>query len=548
MSFLNKYKKQNPQLLLRTDNILDFVLSQDSTKSNAVDGKLTTNNLLAFVDINNKLCIGNDDKIHSLSDYFWDNAKNDGLILDNIGFTGIDNGLIKYRKDIISNEEYYKLLTNSTLTIDAEDKGLHFHSVYGNSKYYTFPYNINNDGVDNYLALNGGFFQTFFKSGKYEVLPHKIETSWGVEFVLRPKQYDESEKTLNSTHPNNDGIFFYIGTRAENKFLRQYSYDFSEYEKRYEEDVNNSCLEEGFYGGEDVEECSFYFKDDYFLNNPSINIDESCSTYFDNEYLLEDISLKDVEVKDKNGIDANIEGYYEIETDNKFLIYDRTRDGFTTETWNDENKLILTGITKNNNENLFLLLNNTKTGYTTDNIDEYLNREQIEKLNLKKDIVNNAFALRIRKDGSIGYRYIESDCDSEKGFKVVEEYSYPNVVVNNEWNTIHAKLCNENDKLRVKIYVNGSLKFISKQLEMFNFRELDELPYKQEAVPFNISIGGGTQGLCESIWLNNFKPFKYILPIEKHFAGTFIGDIKSFKFYNNDLEYNQIKNNFISKV
>ena len=259
---------------------------------------------------------------------------------------------------------------------------------------------------------------------------------------------------------------------------------------------------------------------------------------------IEDISLKDAEVKDEKGIDANVKGYYEIETDNKFLIYDHTRDGFTTDTWGDKDQLILTGIT-NNNENLFLLLNNTKTGYTTSNIDEYFNKEKNEKPNLKKDIVNNAFALRIKKDGSIGYRYIVSDCESEKGFKVVEEYSYPNIVVNNEWNTIHAKLCNENDKLRVKIYVNGFLKFISQELEMFNFRDLDEVPYKQESVPFNISIGGGTQGLCESIWLDNLRPFKYILPIEKYFAGTFIGDIKSFKFYNNDLEYNQMRNNFL---
>lgn len=544
MSFLNKYKQWNPQLLLRTDNILDFVLSRDNTKSIVVNNKLTTNNLLAFIDMDNNLCIDANNKLHSLSEYYWNDAKNDGLLLKNIGFTGIDNGLINYRKDIVSNEEYLNILTKSTLRIFPDDKRLHFSPVYSNSRFYSFPYSIETGEERKYVSLKGGFFQGFFKSCEYEVLPKTINSTWGVEFVLRPMDYEENEKTLNSTHEENDGIFFYIGTRAENKFLNLYSYDFSDFEKRYEDDVDESCLEDGFYSGEKEEECSKYFEDDYFSGNSSITND-NCLIYFNDDYLSKDISLNDVEVKDENGNDIDMEGYYEIETNNKFLIYNNTENGFTTETWDDNDKFILTGVSKNNKENLFLLLNNTETGYTTDNIDEFLNRKQNEKPNLKKDIVNNAFALRIRKDGSIGYRYIESDCESDYGFKIVEEYSHPSVVSKGEWNAIHAKLINENNFLKIKIYVNGYLKFISKSLEMFNFRELDEVLDKQEAVPFNISIGGGTQGLCDSIWLNNFKPFKYILPIEKYFAGTFIGDVASFKFYNRDLESNEIKNNFI---
>jgi hypothetical protein len=101
-----------------------------------------------------------------------------------------------------------------------------------------------------------------------------------------------------------------------------------------------------------------------------------------------------------------------------------------------------------------------------------------------------------------------------------------------------------NRKMVIYIYVNGYLKFISKELPEINLRELDDNYEKQEMVPYSISLGGGTQGLLESTWVNSYDGFPYILPIEENFAGTFIGDIKSFKIYDRMLEYQEIKNNF----
>ena len=93
------------------------------------------------------------------------------------------------------------------------------------------------------------------------------------------------------------------------------------------------------------------------------------------------------------------------------------------------------------------------------------------------------------------------------------------------------------------IYVNGNLVLVSKELPEFRFRELDDAKEKQETVPFNISLGGGTQGLAEGIWLNYFEKPDYRFPLERDFCGTFIGDIKSFKFYNCFLDYNSINDN-----
>ena len=126
------------------------------------------------------------------------------------------------------------------------------------------------------------------------------------------------------------------------------------------------------------------------------------------------------------------------------------------------------------------------------------------------------------------------DCENEKGYKIVEEYRYPNIIAKSEWNDIIVKIKNNNGKMKIYIYVNKYLKFVSKELPLLNLRKLDEIDSKQEGVPYNISIGCGTMGLADSITWDYYKPFKYILPIENNFCGTFIGDIKEFKFLVND--------------
>ena len=57
----------------------------------------------------------------------------------------------------------------------------------------------------------------------YEILPERISKGWTVEMILRPRLYNEytplnTETTLNEIYPQNKNIFFYLGTRAENKF------------------------------------------------------------------------------------------------------------------------------------------------------------------------------------------------------------------------------------------------------------------------------------------------------------------------------------------
>ena len=74
---------------------------------------------------------------------------------------------------------------------------------------------------------------------------------------------------------------------------------------------------------------------------------------------------------------------------------------------------------------------------------------------------------------------------------------------------------------------------VSRKLPLLNIRDLKDSYKKQEGVPYTISLGGGTQGLCDVVYPNYMCVPHFKLPLEKEFGGSFIGYIKSMKIYNN---------------
>lgn len=645
MSILNKYKRWVPMLIPVKDEYWDFVLSQDGSPSIPFAAKMTEKCLSSYIEFGDKEC-QEMNGVHSIGKYAWDGCENEGAVLEDIGYTGTDNGLIYYGGwGAISNREFYEIFTNSTIDVSSGDCRLHLHQVTGNTGVYSYPIEY----VDGqYYTLSGGFFQGFYKlhGFNYQVLPQYIEDEWNVEITLRPRWMIQEDNTLNATHPENEGIFFYMGTRAEDKFLQLYNSDVSGYEERKQPD-RQPCDEDYFLMEEETEEdtndygyadcskcpedngypfvpgyepcckkdekktgcgCSKVNKDAekefnkrkartfaYFLNTYGWNefsrcgcpkkkepepskcdvcenkffadgyiskreINEDCKQTFlaDEDYIEKDVVISGATIYTSAGNPVSDSGYYEIETDNKFLTFNRTKYGFTTANWDEDTVVILTGSTSDyHTGNLFLLMNRTCSGYTTETIDQYYSKNRKE-YDFISDILGNAFALKRNTDGSISYRYLVLDCDRDERYSVLEETSFPGLLEENKWATVNIKfkILNGNGlnecglpqgqrKMRIFIYVNGYLKFISKELPEFNFRELNTQKEKQEGVPFNISIGGGTQGLCDSVWLDYYRAFEKILPIEKNFAGTFIGDIKTFRFYTCGLQYAEIKNNWL---
>ena len=452
--------------------------------------------LAAYIDTNLEECIDNNN-LQSVNQYQWEKAINNGVELNNIGLTGMDNGLITFDKDTITEEEFLKLYTESTLQIDKDDNRLILTPVNGNNKLYSYPIEITKDNGKVVSKLNGGFYQGFFQLNDgcdYKILPNTIEQGWVWEFTIKPQKnifsINNELPTLNEIYPENEGIFFYIGTRAENKWYKYYN--------RLTND--NSELR----------------TDDY------LELDEF---------------------------------QYKYTTDNKFITYNRTPEGLkANENYEDENITIIKNHDRKT-DNYFLTMHRGKNGYTA--INSPLTREISYDYDILNDLIENVFALQVKENGSVGYKYLIKDCEKEEEYSVVEEFSYPDKVKMDEWNVITVRVqpivqnamnmynyVQRYDKMRLLVYVNGKLVLASKELPMLNLRKLNDEYSKQETVPYNISLGGGTQGLIDVIYENYQNIPEEILYLEKHFAGSFIGLIKSFKFYTCDKNYNQINANY----
>jgi len=153
-----------------------------------------------------------------------------------IGFTGIDNGLVNSIDDQTIN--FTNGLFDDTVKFDRKyfDKRLklfqvtgytgayeRFEAFTGNTLYEIVSKTGTTEGV--YHELYGGFYQGFYKlyGYDYDILPERVNKGWAIEMVLKPRLCDEfipltGETTLNEIYPNNKNTFFYFGTRAENKF------------------------------------------------------------------------------------------------------------------------------------------------------------------------------------------------------------------------------------------------------------------------------------------------------------------------------------------
>ena len=120
----------------------------------------------------------------------------------------------------------------------------------------------------------------------------------------------------------------------------------------------------------------------------------------------------------------------------------------------------------------------------------------------------------------------------------------------------------------LKIYINGYLFMEIPDFEEIIPHELNTEKEKQLGVPFNISIGGGTQGLRESLIFSGCSgltgPYiqdPELMPnetlsgttlsglttdiiMEPDFGGTFMGGISQFRMYVEPLTAPEIQHNF----
>lgn len=153
-----------------------------------------------------------------------------------IGLTGIDNGLVTGMTG--QSITFTNGLLPNSLKFDrlSFDRRLKLFQVTGNTtnenRFSGFNKSVLYEVVSKtgpfegrYHELYGGFYQGFYKlfGYDYEIFPERMNKGWSVEMILKPRLVNEfipnsGETTLNEIYPNNKNMFFYIGTRAENKF------------------------------------------------------------------------------------------------------------------------------------------------------------------------------------------------------------------------------------------------------------------------------------------------------------------------------------------
>lgn len=646
MANLKENNYHNLKIIVNRDDYWDFFINKDAYgRYSYMVNSMYDKCLISYIDTELDECVSGNTWLFSTSGYSWESAYTTSYTLENIGMTGVDNGLITFRKDRISNSDFLKIYQESKYDIEEGDNRLKLHAVSGNTLQYDYPLSIENK----IARLNGGFFQGFFKTecDKYYILPSNLEYGdvWEFEFVLNKSNLiPDSDKTLNDKYPENKGIFFYIGARAENKWVYYYNKTYEDECKvlspdDYVEDAhvdqsdyiigNFFDVDPEFYDDVNFDDYTNYnyYDDSYYEQMCDIDeglsdyidieirpkiIDETlphevvdcfcckegnnsverqksvylfnracrccscgctrikksiskpngcltqCDTFGDDyiddfgglddgtEYIEPEIDISDFEFQTSNGFSIKSGNDYYFYTDNKFLLFNRTCTGFTVSNWKEGTEIMYYSKRNKFKGNLFILMNRTCTGYNVNNISDLIDEANNHYDDLYNDIYNNALAFRITDKGEIGYRLLTYDCEISGDDKtsIIEGYSFENVIKEDEWTVINVKLAAQMGQMKLYFYVNGKLVYITRSLPKLNLRALNDIYEKQEGVPFNISLGGGTQGLIDTIMGNYMLNIDDVYPLEKYFAGTFIGYMKSFKFYNCGMEYMYINNNY----
>jgi hypothetical protein len=563
-----------------------------------------------------------------------------------IGLTGIDNGLV----DSMSGETI-------TFTQGLFDDSYKFNRMYYDRRFkmfqvtghtstnerfsgfnktilYEVESKVGSEG--RYHELYGGFYQGFYKlyGYEYEVIPERQNKGWTVEMLLRPRIYNEhfpnsGETTLNEIYPQNKNTFFYMGTRAENKFYHHADgMPISGYTRVTTPLAN--CLETCsccLLGSTD--RCVFVYppRSKNGKHDPHKNYGcHQCGSQPTNEYVCESCGCPPTDVVScgwecQSHCDGNTKSIESTcETD---PIYDSMSNALSFKLCGDPRNpsigvkvLSFTGDceTTGTCENKEVVYT---TGYT---VNEYCTEKRIYDICLTENVefLENEHWFLV---DFVWERYTWLDtCDLwyRGGLGDITETKILESLANNTVSLITVPytktgstspdeviITNLNEKWlidkfkrvgRLKIYVNGRIFDTIENFEEIIPRGLNTEKEKQVGVPFNISWGGGTQGLIENLTFSSCTPTTinpitttttinpttttttnspltkgpYIqdpesLPIndlsgttlsglntniliEQNFAGTFEGGISQFRMYVEPLSSPEIKHNFSNLV
>ena len=617
MGNIKNFNFNKLKLRLSNSDYWDFFLAADDSPLQPSGPVVAGECLVVWYDFNEVSIYPNSattaSTIYSLVS--WNKAVNSGYTFSSFGLTGIDNGFITFEKDPFdpTNQNLVNALTGTTLVIPSGDTRLMMHLVTGTTEQYVYPTERIIDPTfttGDYIQLCGGFYQGYYKidGSTYEVLPTRVNNAWVSEFWLNPQDIcsPTSGTTLNDVYPNNKGFFFYMGTRAENKFWNQFYGSNTGCTSACTVNTGDTSCS-GFTGSVTTwctvpKEKDITIIGDYGfgipLNPPRVDI-----TLVTNPFLIYGRAYDSSAPRLSGGSDTiipsgitnTITGHRDSCGSTNIYGYlfnaggcDLTsNDGLGTKSvCSYDGNGISVGKTRevlSDFQNPFLIYGRgsgaisgcscstccgPNDGLGSETVCSYSGKTSQEtEIDYNLDIIDNAIGFRITDDGRIGYRMltVTGTCYTTStgqrlytsGVTIQEGYSQSGMVTSDSWSYIAIRYVTDykNDcdlKItkrrtgKLMFYVNARLKYVVNDFPEFMAKRLDEYKAKQVGVPFNFSLGGGSQGLIDSQTFDGLDQADRGLPIEENFAGSFIGGISQFKFNICDLNYSQILYNYIS--
>jgi hypothetical protein len=543
------------------------------------------------MDINSPVTIdcqncGDFDKEVIVSENYWNPLDEDLFLcgkkteLCDIGLTGIDNGLVKH----FSGETIE--INSGLYTSDSDkfsrykyDRRFKMHPITGftttsnrlvNDDSYSYTNSIQTDGdlVGYYSKLDGGFYQGFYKifGYDYQILPERYHFGWTSEIMLRYRWTGNTDVGLNYRYPKNKGTFFYYGARSENKFYH-YANGHPKTDTGYTrvtEGLNclytcgcsssantaSTCLHVYQQSGVTSYNCS--------CGNCPCN----CSTYAsipELDPMYDGVS---------NALSIRLSG---DSGSPKVCVktYKITGGCETT-------GICTTGITYTTGTSVTEWCS-TK-GIFDDCIDQsYLTQEhwvQIDAVFQRNNYYDDCdLKYKGGLDQIVYDVYTATTANNAESLiqppitheKVYDPATKEIVDITEEW-------INEKDNRlgKFKIFVNGKLFLVIENFEEIIPRPLNTSPETQLGVAYNISLGGGTQGLHDNLTVTGcsdslsdmvyqqdpeclttkdldetiYSGLTTEIKLEEIFGGSFVGDISAFRMYTSPLNAAQIRHNF----
>ena len=500
--------------------------------------------------------------------------------LCDIGLTGIDNGLVQNMSgETIEITTGLYSGTTDKFSRYKYDRRMKLHPITGftttqnrlwNDNSYTYDLNYQNVGGDiGYVAnLQGGFFQGFYKipGYDYQVFPQRVPLGWTAEFMLKYRWTGDTSGGLNNRYPDNKGTFFYMGARAENKFYH-YADGSPKQDSGYTRVTSGlTCMHTcGCASSANTSsQClQVYQPSGGTITNCTCGCECDCTTtaeYPEKDPLYDEVS---------NALSLRLSG----DTGSPRLCVKTYRITGGCESTGT----CLTGITYVTGTSLTEWCSTRGifddcSGTTYQNVEHWVQIDAVfqryEWLDICDLYDKGGLGLLVK---DVYYATIEGRSVTLIEPPITREATYD--PASTEVVTF-TDMWTEEQKYRLgtlKFYVNGKLFMVTENFEEIIPRLLNTPKEKQIGVGYNISIGGGTQGLHDNLTFSGGCPttieeivyqqdpecltdydlehtiysgLTTHIKLEEYFGGSMVGEISAFRMYTEPLNASQIKHNF----